>query len=74
MGRYANLEVRRVGCDLSRPGYMEHIIKATNDIDVGIVFNNAGYVTTGFFADVSLERHLCNNECNSTCAVRSPLF
>jgi len=53
---------------------MEHIIKATNDIDVGIVFNNAGYVTTGFFADVSLERHLCNNECNSTCAVRSPLF
>jgi hypothetical protein len=39
----------QVGVDLSRPGYMPVIAKATADIDVQIVFCNAGYILSGFF-------------------------
>ena len=31
------------------PGYMADIKKATDDIDVQIVFCNAGYILSGFF-------------------------
>ena len=34
-GRFDKVEVRCVGCDLSRTGYMDPIIKATKDIQVG---------------------------------------
>ena len=49
---------------------MEPIKKATDDVNVALVFNNAGYITTGMFADVSIERHLANYECNATCSLR----
>jgi hypothetical protein len=40
----------QVGADLGRPGgYMPAIIKATADINVQIVFCNAGYILPGFF-------------------------
>lgn len=39
----------QVAADLGRPGYMDDIRKATNDIDVQIVFCNAGYILSGFF-------------------------
>lgn len=40
----------QVGADLGRHGgYMPAIIKATADIDVQIVFCNAGYILPGFF-------------------------
>lgn len=35
---------------------------ATRDIDVNLVFNNAGYITTGLFADLDLNRQLKNYE------------
>lgn len=36
--------------DLSEPGkYLEPIAEATKDIDVQLIFNNAGYMLTGFF-------------------------
>jgi short-subunit dehydrogenase len=34
------------------------------------VFNNAGFITTGMFADVAIERHLANYECNAPCALK----
>jgi hypothetical protein len=40
---------RQVAADLGRPGYMDDIRNATNDIDVQIVFCNAGYILSGFF-------------------------
>jgi short-subunit dehydrogenase len=49
---------------------MEPIKKSTDDITVALVFNNAGFITTGMFADVSIERHLANYECNATSALR----
>mmetsp|Transcript_26949 Transcript_26949/g.42281 ORF Transcript_26949/g.42281 Transcript_26949/m.42281 type:complete len:314 (-) Transcript_26949:329-1270(-) len=59
-----------VGANLS-PGqkYMEKIAKATKDISVQCVFNNAGYIVTGFFEQVPVERQLANVECNATAAV-----
>jgi len=42
-----------VGVNLGQPGqYLDEIAKATADIDVQVVFCNAGYVLTGFFVDV----------------------
>ena len=39
-----------MGCDLGTPGaYLPKIEAATADIDVALVFNNAGYIVTGFF-------------------------
>ena len=79
--------------NLSESGaYLGPIKEATDDIDVQLIFSNAGYILTGFFekwyaADAgsersraktytdwifvrrTLEHHLQNIECNSTCAV-----
>jgi short-subunit dehydrogenase len=44
--------------------------QATKDIDVAIVFNNAGYIVTGFFDTTSLDSQLANLECNATACVK----
>ncbi|KAM3568880.1 hypothetical protein VYU27_009006 [Nannochloropsis oceanica] len=63
-------EFRAVGA-LFSPGqaYLPKIITATKDIDVQIIFNNAGYILTGFFDSQPLEKQLANVECNATAAV-----
>jgi hypothetical protein len=38
-----------VGVNLGKTGYMKDISDATADIDVQILFCNAGYMLTGFF-------------------------
>eukprot|EP01111_Echinosteliopsis_oligospora_P002012 TRINITY_DN1293_c0_g1_i1.p1 TRINITY_DN1293_c0_g1~~TRINITY_DN1293_c0_g1_i1.p1 ORF type:complete len:310 (+),score=88.42 TRINITY_DN1293_c0_g1_i1:98-1027(+) len=69
--QYKNLQFRKVGVDLSNPeAYLTPIREATKDIDVSLLFNNAGYVTMGFFADLSIERQLKNIEVNMMCSVR----
>lgn len=50
--------------------YMPAIIEGTKDIDISIVFNNAGYIVTGFFDQTSLDSQLANLECNSTACVK----
>lgn len=65
-----HLQFRAVGVDLSRGDYMTPIIDNTKDLPIKLVFNNAGYITAGFFADVPLERSLGNYECNATCALK----
>ena len=39
----------QVGVNLGRTGYLEKIAEATADIDVQVLFCNAGYMLTGFF-------------------------
>ena len=39
----------KVGVNLGTPGYLERISEATKDIDVQLIFNNAGFMLTGFF-------------------------
>lgn len=49
--------------------YMEKIIKATKDIEIPIVFCNAGFMVTGFLDQAPIEKLLANIECNATSAV-----
>ncbi|KAI8889398.1 NAD(P)-binding protein [Backusella circina FSU 941] len=66
---FPNIEFRFVGCDLSEPTgevYMDAVKKTTSDIDVQILCNNAGFITTGGYADVSLKREMANYHTNVT--------
>lgn len=45
-------------------------MQATKDLDIAIVFNNAGYIVTGFFDHTTLDSQLANMECNATACVK----
>ena len=68
--KYSAREIRAVGVNMGRDGYLDDIIKATSDISVQLVFNNAGYITTGFFSNLELGRAMANYECNATAGVK----
>jgi short-subunit dehydrogenase len=68
--KFPKLKFIKVGCDLSKGDYMTPIIDATKDIDVQIVFNNAGFITAGMFHKISLDRNLGNFECNATSCIK----
>lgn len=65
--KYPEREFRFVGASFS-PGadYLERVIKATNDIDIQCIFNNAGYIVTSFFHQSTLAAQMNNLECNLT--------
>ena len=67
---YPNVTFRKVGVNLGQPGYLEKVKVATEDIDVQCAFLNAGYMITGMFVSVPIERHMENMECNATSAVQ----
>ena len=43
--------------NLGKPGYLEEVAKETADIDVSIVFCNAGYMLTGFFDSMCAQKN-----------------
>ena len=45
--RYPNLTFRVVGVDLGGSDYLDAIKKATDDLTIQLIFNNAGYVVAG---------------------------
>ena len=63
------VQLRKVGVNLGKSGYMAPIIEATRDILPTLIFNNAGFVATGLFSDSPLESLLANYECNATAPV-----
>ncbi|KAI8086453.1 uncharacterized protein BX664DRAFT_335831 [Halteromyces radiatus] len=68
---FPQVTFRFVGCDLSEAQgstYMTLIREQTDDIDVQIVCNNAGFITTGAFADIALGRNMANYHTNVTAA------
>lgn len=67
---YPHLKFKSVGVTFS-PGqnYMEKIIDATKEINIQIIFNNAGFIVTGFTDQCSLDKLLANIECNATAGV-----
>jgi short-subunit dehydrogenase len=67
--KYPKQEIRSVGVNLGKKGYMEELKDATKDITIQLLFNNAGYIVTGFFADTDWEKLEANYECNSTASV-----
>jgi len=62
---------RAIGVDLSKPdhSYMSEIIKECKGITPTLIFNNAGYILTGHFADTTLAEQTGNYECNATAPV-----
>jgi short-subunit dehydrogenase len=70
---YPDVEFRKVGVNLGsgeKPGYLDAVATATDDIDVQCCFLNAGYMVTGFFDSHPLDKHMSNLECNTTSAVQ----
>ena len=69
--KYPNQKFIPVGVDLSSPTGepLQKLYEATKDLDIQIVFSNAGYIKTGFFTANSLEDQLKNYHCNATSAV-----
>ncbi|CAB9497658.1 oxooacyl-coA reductase let-767 [Seminavis robusta] len=72
---YPKQQFRSVGCTFS-PGvdYMKQIDEATKDIDVPIIFNNAGFIVTGFLDQAPIGKLLANIECNATAGVNVAHF
>lgn len=68
--RFEGLEFRKIGVNLGKPGYLDAIAEGTKDVDVQCVFNNAGFMLTGFFDKQPLERLMINHECNATSAMQ----
>lgn len=66
--QFPKSEVRHVKANLSdcTGAWMADVKKATEDIDVQIVFNNAGFIVTGFFEQQKIETHLSCFHCNLT--------
>jgi short-subunit dehydrogenase len=64
---YPKLSFRTVGVNFApNNNYMDKIKEATKDIDVRIVFNNAGFMVTGFMDQTPIDKLLVNMECNAT--------
>lgn len=65
--KFPELEFRAVGCTFS-PGvdYLKQIDEATKDITIQCIFNNAGFIVTGFVDQTPLPKLLANVECNAT--------
>ena len=61
------LSFRKVGVNFA-PGadYMKKIAQATEDITVPVVFNNAGFMVTGFLDQAPIGKLQVNMECNAT--------
>jgi len=70
--QFPKLEIRKVVADLSDSSgaWMQEVKVATDDINVQIIFLNAGYILTGFFDQRPVEAQLANFHCNLTANVR----
>ncbi|GFR47579.1 hypothetical protein Agub_g9307 [Astrephomene gubernaculifera] len=67
---YPKNQFRKVAADLGGSDYLAPIVDATRDIKVQIVFNNAGYMLTGFFHTRPLDALMKNINCNAVSAVQ----
>ncbi|KAI8364784.1 uncharacterized protein BYT42DRAFT_590412 [Radiomyces spectabilis] len=66
---FPNNQFRFVGCDLSDAegqSYLDAVKQQTDDIDIQILCNNAGFISTGAFADITFKRNMANYHTNVT--------
>lgn len=65
------LEIKKVCANLAdgTGAWMTDVKAATDDIDVQVIFNNAGFILTGFFEQHPMEAQLANFHCNLTANV-----
>lgn len=66
--QFPKAEFRQVKADLSDAtgAWMTEVKRQTEDVDIQLVFNNAGYILTGFMEMHPAEAHLKNFHCNLT--------
>lgn len=65
--QFPNQEFRKVGAFFAPDvDYMAEIEKETKDINVQLVFNNAGYIVTSFYHLSTMKKQMDNLECNLT--------
>jgi len=68
---FPSLEFRSVAVTFSpKVDYLKMIVDATSDINVQCIFNNAGFILTGFLDQCKLAALESNMECNATAAVK----
>ncbi|GAM23994.1 hypothetical protein SAMD00019534_071690 [Acytostelium subglobosum LB1] len=76
--QFPNQQFRAVGVNLGRADetydYMPIIEKATKDIDVQILINNAGYIQLSAFFRSPIAKQLANLECNMMSHVKLTHF
>jgi len=66
--QFPKQEIRQVKANLSDAtgAWMADVKAATDDVNIQCIFNNAGFIVTGFFEQSSVETHLANFHCNLT--------
>jgi len=67
---YKKVKFVKCGCNLGGEDYMEAIVSSTSSLPINLVFNNAGFIITSFFADIPLEKVMANYNCNATSVVK----
>ncbi|EDQ87662.1 uncharacterized protein MONBRDRAFT_33219 [Monosiga brevicollis MX1] len=67
--QYPHLKFVKCAVNLAAPDFMDSIVTATEGLDVTLVFNNAGFITTGFFHRTPIGRNNANMACNATCII-----
>mmetsp|Transcript_50 Transcript_50/g.85 ORF Transcript_50/g.85 Transcript_50/m.85 type:complete len:316 (+) Transcript_50:249-1196(+) len=63
---YPHLQFRKIPANLADPSFMPDLIDKTKDITISCLFNNAGYIKTGFYAETPVEAQMANHNCNAT--------
>jgi NAD(P)-dependent dehydrogenase (short-subunit alcohol dehydrogenase family) len=43
--KYPNVQIKKVACNLANTDFMDGLVDATKDLDINVVFNNAGFIT-----------------------------
>merc|ERR1712176_91191 len=69
--QFPKQELKQVKANLSDSSgaWMTDVKATTKDVDVQLLFNNAGFILTGFFEQHPIEAHLANFHCNLTANV-----
>mmetsp|Transcript_5812 Transcript_5812/g.6701 ORF Transcript_5812/g.6701 Transcript_5812/m.6701 type:complete len:316 (+) Transcript_5812:165-1112(+) len=67
---FPHLKFRKIPANLADPSFMTDLIDKTKDITISCLFNNAGYIKTGFFAETQVEAQMANHNCNATAVLQ----
>ena len=64
--KYTAVQVLDVGADLSNPSFMDEVKEVTKDKTISLLFCNAGFMISGFFADCPNGKNQANISVNVT--------
>jgi short-subunit dehydrogenase len=67
---WPGVEFRKIGADLADPKCVEVLGDATENIDISLVFSNAGYIRTSFLTSVPVGAAVHNHHVNATSSLQ----